>query len=46
MSARVSDGLITPSGEPKLVFPGLAPFYALVRDLSYLSFASPWAGNC
>ena len=36
MSARVSDQLITPSGEPKLVFPGLAPFYALVRDLSYL----------
>ena len=36
MSARVTDQAITPSSEPKLVFPGLAPFYARVRDLSYL----------
>lgn len=36
MSTRVSDQPIIAPSEPELVFPGLAPFYARVRDLSYL----------
>lgn len=33
MSTKLSD---IPDGEPSLVIPALAPFYARVRDLSYL----------
>jgi putative oxidoreductase len=36
MSTRLPNQSIVPPGEPKLVIPALAPFYARVRDLSYL----------
>jgi putative oxidoreductase len=36
MSTRLPHQSIVPPGEPKLIIPALAPFYARVRDLSYL----------
>jgi putative oxidoreductase len=36
MSTRLPNQSIVPPGEPKLIIPALAPFYARVRDLSYL----------
>ena len=36
MNMRISVQPFIPPGEPQLVFPGLAAFYARIRDLSYL----------